>query len=143
MKKIILLLVFLLNCLIAQLTLANHKDKSNIVNQPVWGPVGYDYVAYYYLPEIETYYSVKKEKYIFLENGNWVSSNSIPARSFGYNLYQGRVIVINEYKPFLRHNYYSSKYSVITIVQKQQIIRDSHEIKYMANKNHPDHLIWL
>ena len=28
----------------------------NIGSQPEWGPRGYDYVEYYYLPDIEMYY---------------------------------------------------------------------------------------
>jgi len=30
----------------------------NIVNQPIWGPTGYDQADNYYIPEIEVYYNV-------------------------------------------------------------------------------------
>ena len=30
----------------------------NIGSQPAWGPAGYDYVEYYYLPDIDVYYYV-------------------------------------------------------------------------------------
>lgn len=32
--------------------------NANIVSQPVWGPTGYDYARYYYLPDIDAYYSI-------------------------------------------------------------------------------------
>ncbi len=30
----------------------------NIGSQPAWGPAGYDYVHYYYLPDLDAYYDV-------------------------------------------------------------------------------------
>lgn len=36
----------------------------NIDTQPVWRPVGYDHVDYYYLPDIDVYYDVAKRQYI-------------------------------------------------------------------------------
>jgi hypothetical protein len=61
----------------------------NIGSQPNWGPVGYDYVDYYYLPDIETYYYVPTRQFIYLSAGNWVFATSLPARYSSYNLYTG------------------------------------------------------
>jgi hypothetical protein len=47
----------------------------NIGSQPVWGPVGYDYVDYYYLPDIDAYYYVPERQFIYLSNGRWAISS--------------------------------------------------------------------
>ena len=41
----------------------------NIDSQPIWGPTGYDYVEYYYLPDIEVYYNVPQHRFIYFERG--------------------------------------------------------------------------
>lgn len=36
----------------------NINISINIGRQPAWGPVGYDYVDYYYMPDINCYFNV-------------------------------------------------------------------------------------
>ena len=99
----------------------------NLGSQPLWGPAGYNYVDYYYLPDIETYYYVPKRQFIYLNNGHWVFANTLPARYQGYNLYNGYKVVINRPTPYLQFNEDRVKYvgfknkkgSQITIKQKQ------------------------
>lgn len=67
----------------------------NIGQQPPWRLSGYDYVEYYYLPEIECYYNVPQRQFIHLSNGRWVFSASLPARYRNYNLYTGYKVVVN------------------------------------------------
>ena len=83
----------------------------NLGSQPAWGPAGYDYVDYYYLPDIGTYYYVPTRQFIYLNSGNWVYANSLPSRYRSYNLYSGYKVVINEPKPYLRHSTYQVKYA--------------------------------
>lgn len=109
----------------------------------MWGPVGHNYVDYYYLPDIETYYYVKKHKFIYYEGGFWISRYALPERFEGFDVYNAKVIVINEPRPYLRHKDHWAIYPWIDEGNNQQIIRDSHEIKYMINKNHPRHSEWV
>jgi hypothetical protein len=67
----------------------------NIGDQPPWRVPGYNYVEYYYLPEIESYYYVPSHQFIYLSNGRWTFSYSLPDRCRGYNLYTGYKIVVN------------------------------------------------
>jgi len=101
MKKIILCGVLFLSAV----TFNNAKSQVNIhVNigsQPVWGPAGYDYVEYYYLPDIEVYYYVPRRQFVYLSNGKWVFVTSLPSRYRSYNLYNGYKVVINEPRPYL------------------------------------------
>ena len=67
----------------------------NIGSQPLWGPVGYDYVQYYYLPDIEAYYYVPRRQFVYLSGGNWIFSYGLPPMYRGYDLYSGYKVVIN------------------------------------------------
>jgi len=67
----------------------------NIGDQPAWRAPGYDYVEYYYLPDIESYYYVPRHQFVYLSNGRWVFSASLPSRYRGYDLYSGYKVVVN------------------------------------------------
>lgn len=83
----------------------------NIGSQPEWGPRGYNHVDYYYLPEVESYYYVPTRQFIYSDGGRWIHSRNLPSRYRGYNLYNGRKVVINSNRPYLRHDTYRSRYS--------------------------------
>ena len=75
----------------------------NIGEQPSWRSPAYDYVEYYYLPDIETYYYVPNHQFIYLSGGRWQFSSSLPARYRNYNLNSGYKVVINRPNAY---NYY-------------------------------------
>jgi hypothetical protein len=83
----------------------------NLGSQPAWGPAGYDYVEYYYLPDLDIYYYVPGGQFIYLSGGQWLFVTSLPARYRSYNLYNSYKVVINEPKPYLRHGVYQSRYA--------------------------------
>jgi len=99
----------------------------NLGSQPQWGPAGYNYVDYYYLPDIETYYYVPKKQFIYLDRGHWNFANSLPGRYSAYNLYNGYKVVINRPQPYLQFErdrvkyvgYKNKKGSQLTIKQKK------------------------
>jgi hypothetical protein len=144
MKRVIFISVllmgsFLYNSAGAQL---NVHLNANIGIQPAWGPVGYDHADYYYLPDIEAYYSVSRHQYIYMNNGNWAFSASLPARYRNYDLYHAHKVVINEPRPYLHHEVYRARYAQFRGRHDQAVIRDSHEQKYMESKYHPEHNKW-
>ena len=67
----------------------------NIGSQPTWGPVGYNHVDYYYLPDIEAYYYVPRHQFIYMSNGHWIYSYSLPPAYSNYDLYSGYKVVVN------------------------------------------------
>ena len=113
MKKMIFGFVLLLATVITVPATAQVRVNVNvnIGNQPAWGPSGYDYVDYYYMPDIDVYYYVPSRQYIYFNGGSWVFVNSLPPRYSYYNLYQGYKVVINEPRPYLHHNNYKVKYA--------------------------------
>src|SRR5687768_6509661 len=108
MKKLILWTGIFLTCLVSLPLSA--QVHINIINQPLWGPAGYDYVEYYYLPDVETYYYVPQRQYIYRLNGHWVRTSSRPALLRGYDLNRGYKVVINEPMPYRHHDTYRSRY---------------------------------
>jgi hypothetical protein len=142
MKKLILLFALCLSGMFCETTFAQITLSVNIASQPIWGPVGYDHVEYYYLPDIQTYYYVPGHKYFYMESGRWVSRSYLPQKYSHYDLYNTRKVVINEPKPYLRHKEYMAKYAVTNERSNQQSIRDSHDSKYFVIKNHPEHSKW-
>ncbi|MFA6467613.1 MAG: hypothetical protein WCW35_01865 [Bacteroidota bacterium] len=114
----------------------------NIGNQPEWGPTGYDYVEYYYMPEIEVYYYVSERRFFYFENGRWIGAFSLPLRYRHYNLFSTYKIILNERAPYKNHTANRSRYAAYRAHRNQSVIRDSRDEKYFINKNHPEHLKW-
>ncbi len=115
----------------------------NLDNQPAWGPTGYDYVGYYYLPDIDIYYNVPQHRFYYNERGRWIYSSYLPSRYRNYDLYNSYKVVVNEQRPWRNHENYREKYSSYKGNHDQQPIRDSRDSKYFVNKNHPEHNNWV
>ena len=142
MKTKFLLFFLLLSGTALNTTQAQFRINVNIGSQPVWGPVGYDHVENYYLPDIESYYNVPTRQYTYFDNGRWVTAVSLPPRYRNYDLYSGYKVVINEQRPYLNNDVYRTKYGSYKNRHDQVVIRDSREIKYYEIKDHPRHGEW-
>jgi hypothetical protein len=115
----------------------------NIGTQPVWGPTGYDHVDYYYMPDIDAYYYVPKQQYVYREGNNWVFRKTLPPQYKNYDVYKNYKVVINEKKPWMRDDEYKKKYESFRNRHDQAVIRDSQDSKYFVNKHHPEHDKWV
>ena len=111
MKKMILVLAVLAFTATLEKTTAQIRLNINIGAQPDWGPSGYDYVEYYYMPDMDVYYYVPKRQFVYLNGSRWVFVNTLPARYRSYNLYNSYKVVINEPRPYLNHAVYKAKYA--------------------------------
>src|SRR6478609_9222379 len=140
MKKL-LVLTMVVFCLSATQSKAQVSVNLNIGSQPVWGPVGYDHVDYYYLPDIDAYYNVPTKQYVYYEGNTWVKRPSLPPRYVGYDLYNGYKVVVNKPQPYLNHGYYQSTYAKYKGGKgpKQVIIRDSKDPKYKEHHDNGNH----
>ena len=127
MKKFILLAALGIAAANYQPAKAQINVSINVGSQPQWGPRGYDYVDYYYLPEVQSYYHVPSKKFIYLDKNKWVHRKSLPKMYRGYNLYQGRKIVINQPRPYLQHQRYFTQYS-------RSPVRYRHSDKYKDDR---------
>jgi len=137
---VLIVALFLASTLNAQVSF---NLNFNLDTQPAWGPTGYDYVEYYYLPDIEVYYYVPQHRYYYYENGHWISRSSLPSRFSNYDFYNSYKVVVNEREPYRNHKTYKEKYSSYKGRHDQQPIRDSRDSKYFVNKKHPEHNNWV
>lgn len=109
----------------------------NIGSQPLWGPTGYNHAEYYYLPEIECYYSVPKRQFVYLNGTSWIFANTLPPRYRNYDLYRGYKVVLNTPRPYLNFKNDRVRYANYRTVRTQTIIRDSRDSRYYVVKGHP------
>ena len=137
MKRVLLAVLFGVASMSSISTKAQVNISINIGSQPAWGPTGYDHVDYYYLPDVDAYYYVPTQQYIYLVNGTWTFRSSLPARYSVYDLYNGYKVVMNTPKPYLNHQTHINQYSRYKNYKvKQSVIRDSRDIRYSnARKN--------
>ena len=110
----------------------------NIGSQPEWGPVGYDNVSYYYLPDIDSYYDVNAHQYVYFDNNVWVRRPVLPPRYANYDVYRGYKVVINQPTPWVHADVYRTRYVNYRGRHDQVIIRDSRDERY-RNHWHGDH----
>jgi hypothetical protein len=136
MKRLIVLGLFGVMGWMPYQATAQVSINVNIGSQPLWGPVGYDYVDSYYLPDIESYYSVPRRQFIYLQGSRWIFSASLPSRYRGYDLYNGYKVVVSRdgYRNFNRDRVTYSRYRN---VRSQPVIRYSRDARYHVVKGHP------
>lgn len=85
----------------------------NIGTPPMWGPVGYTEVRYYYLPAVEAYYDVESSMFIYYNGGVWVHRTYLPGRYRNYDLYSGYKVVMTDYRgnaPYIHFKDHKKKY---------------------------------
>lgn len=125
MKKHIILSLLLTGFLFGNAN-AQLNVNVNIGVQPSWGPSGYKYVDYYYLPDMDAYYYVPKKQFIYFNGSNWLFVPRPPVPYRNVDLYRTYKVVINEPRPWLRHNVYQVKYKQYKgYYGKQKIIKDN------------------
>ena len=86
----------------------------NFGSPPMWGPVGYTEVRYYYLPAIEAYYDIHSSMFIYYSGNTWVHRTYLPRRYRNYDLYSGYKVVLTEYRgdsPYSYFKEHKSNYS--------------------------------
>lgn len=134
MKQLTIALATAVTLFFAMPAQAQVHVSINIGDQPTWGPSGYDYVEYYYIPDMDAYYDVRSRVYIYNNGGRWVRTTYVPARYRNVDLYRVHKVVINERDPWLRHDRYRTEYRVYRGRHDQVAIRDRHD-----NGNHYGH----
>lgn len=92
---------------------AQFSMSINFPAPPMWGPVGYTAVRYYYLPDVEAYYDVNTSMFIYFSGSNWVHRNCLPSRYRNYDLYGGYKVVMPDYHgsaPYTHFKEHKMKY---------------------------------
>lgn len=134
MKNIFSLLFFVLGLFYLQDAQGQISVSVNIGSQPMWGPVGYDYVRYYYMPEMEVYYDVHSRKYTYWQGNKWVTKSKLPGKYKKYNVYRTYKVVINDQKPWHKHPQYKNKYAHYAHNHGQVVLRDKKSKGHQVGK---------
>ena len=142
MKKYILLFALALSGAMLNMANAQVNVHVNIGSQPVWGPSGYDYAEYYYFPDMDIYYHIPDREFIYFDRGNWISAYSLPPYYNNFDLYNSYKVVINEPQPFMRNDYWHSRYASYG-GRQQEIIYNSRDPRYFVINEHPEHGRWM
>lgn len=112
------------------------------VQAPTWAQSKSVAANYYYLPEIDLYYDVPAQQFIYLNNSNiWVKSKRLPASHRAYDLKNGKIIYLSEYKgkkPYLHHKSHKAKYVKVKSDNGNHLGQKKHG-KYKAQKKHKHH----
>jgi len=112
--KTLKLLVIVMAMFLAGTSQAQVAVNVNVGAPPMWGPVGYSGVQYYYLPDVEAYYDVPSSMFIYQSGGAWIHRSYLPVRYRHYDLYSGYKVVMTDYHgktPYYHHNDYKRKYA--------------------------------
>ena len=80
--------------------------KVNAPKPPVWATAAPAKVNYYYLPDIQTYYDVPAQRYIYMRNGSWFRSAALPAHYRGYDLKHGNTVYLTDYRGNRPYEFY-------------------------------------
>ncbi|ANI89850.1 hypothetical protein A9P82_11470 [Arachidicoccus ginsenosidimutans] len=136
MKKTLIAAAVLLGSLSLHQANAQININVNIGSQPSWGPTGYDYVQYYYLPDINCYYDVVHKRYYYPVGNSWHYSTRLPRRYANYNIYNSYKVVVNRPTPYRTNAQDIRDYGKYKGQHGQPIIRDSKDPKYHHDNGH-------
>jgi hypothetical protein len=113
MKKIKLLFLSIAILLSGKM-ISQVSVNVNIGSPPLWGPVGYSDVRFYYLPDVEAYYDVQTSMFIYYGGGIWLHKPHLPQIYSSYDLYGGYKVVMSDYRgetPYTNFNEHKRKYA--------------------------------
>ena len=65
---------------------------------------------FYYLPDVEAYYSVRANLYYYFDGNCWVSAAFLPGRFHDYRWDTCRHFAVNEAQPYMHHDVYRARF---------------------------------
>lgn len=124
MKKLIYSLAAFGILFVSQPAEAQVNVSINIGSQPTWGPAGYDYARYYYMPEIDVYYDVASRRYTYPSGRRWVTVRSLPSRYRHIDMHRTYKVVLNNARPWSNHHVVRKQYARYAGNHSQRVLRD-------------------
>lgn len=112
----------------------NINVNINLDKQPAWGPTGYDYVEFYYIPDLNVYYDVVNSLFYYYSSSRWISAQYLPSNYRKYDLYNLYKIVVNERTPWLNNKTHKKSYAQYKGDKTQEPIRYSNNSRYNDSK---------
>lgn len=95
----------------------------NVGTPPTWAPATPAETEYYYLPDIDSYYDIRTTEYVYVDNGHWIRSRSLPVAYRTYSPTPARTVIVNNYhgrSPWVTHKVYKVKGPKKVVVVKEK-----------------------
>jgi hypothetical protein len=115
MKLKNLILLFLASLLFVMCAPRRAVVVNNPSPPPMWGPMGYETVRYYYLPDLMVYYDVHTAMFMYPRGNRWVYRSYLPGYYGNFDLYHTYKVVLHDYygpAPYQYFNNHRSMYAV-------------------------------
>ena len=65
---------------------------------------------YYYLPDIDMYYYIPGEQFVYFSDNHWIFSRHLPSAYHDYDFAHGRRIYVNGMNPYMHHDVHIQLY---------------------------------
>jgi hypothetical protein len=117
-------------------------EQTPVYEQPV--SANYDSNDdYYYLPDVDAYYSVNEQCYYYYDGGNWISAAYLPGEYHDYDWRSARRFEVRSPRPYLHDDVYRSKYNGHEIAEwahnnNEHFDRNNANQGYRSNEQHFD-----
>ena len=99
-------------------------NTSTTMTFPDWGVADRNNATYYYIPGAETYYDIRNQQYVYMEDGKWTRSANMPPAYSNYDLYDNyKVVITDKTEPFKSYPSLRAKYPKDYKGDKQATIR--------------------
>lgn len=133
--------LFVFGLLFIASTQAQVSVNVNLGTPPLWAPANPVPTQYYYLPDVDMYYDVPAQRFLYVKNGKWVRAERLPSRYSGYNLRNGKVVYLTDYSgntSYVFHNKHKVKY-VGKKYQPRQMKTKQNNGNHKGHKKHAKH----
>jgi hypothetical protein len=88
------------------------RTTTTTTTLPDWGVAGADNARYYYIPDIESYYDVRGQNFVYMKDGTWVKTKEVPAAYRDYDLYDSyKVVLTDDMEPYADFDKMKVKYA--------------------------------
>lgn len=98
----------------------------------------YSNADFYYLPDVEAYYSVNQHSYYYQDGGSWITAAFLPGRFHDYDWAHARRFAVNEPRPYLHNDVYRARYGGLQ-GRRDWNYRDDHNTRVYADRDRVDH----
>ncbi|WP_374950377.1 hypothetical protein [Mucilaginibacter sp.] len=78
--------------------------------EPIYNDDFDDSDDYYYLPEVEAYYSIPLHRYFYNDGGRWISAAYLPGAYRNYDWRTARRFEIRGRRPYMNHDVYRGRW---------------------------------
>ncbi len=141
MKRMIFMLLLILGMGLwqnMQAQIININLTLNSDRQPAWGPAGFDYAPYYYIPAINVYYEVNSARFYYQNGSVWIYSTTLPPAYRNRDLHTLYKVVLKEPTPWIYNKNHKTAYKKYKKNSTQLTLQKAHHNQYRTqNRNNP------